>query len=67
MTHVADGRESGYFTDDECEQLQTLIRRTVAAISKLMRYLASPDAMRAYQENRKARRKKPYAAKRTEP
>jgi four helix bundle protein len=67
MTHVEDGWESDYFTDDECEQLQTLIRRTVAAISKLMRYLESPEAMRAYQENRKARRNKPYAAKRSEP
>ena len=59
-THVEDGWESGYFTDDECEQLQTLVKRTLAAISKLMRYLESPGAMRAYKAMSQARRKNPY-------
>ena len=50
--HLDDGRECNYFTDDEHAALVTLTNRTLAAVSRLMRYLESPEAQRAYEKVR---------------
>ena len=55
-THILDGHESGYFDDQQYEELLTLIRRTIGAINRLIAYLESPAAARAYEEIRKRRR-----------
>jgi four helix bundle protein len=47
--HVDDGHESEYFTDDDRDRLHELIRRTIGGINRLMRYLESPAARRAYE------------------
>jgi four helix bundle protein len=56
--HLYDGHESGYITSDERDRLVTLARRTAAAIMRLMRYLESPEAQRAYARMRKRVRTK---------
>jgi four helix bundle protein len=52
---ILDGSESAYFSEEESQQLLSLVRRTLAAISGLMRYLESPAAMRAYKAILRAR------------
>jgi len=59
--HIYDGHESGYFNDDERHRLLTLVDRTLAALSQLMRYLESPEAKRAYKELCKRRGTSPYS------
>src|SRR5687768_13292418 len=55
---IDDGRDSEYFTDEESDRLLSL-----AAISRLMEYLESPQAQRAYESIRKARRRRPFRSK----
>ena len=47
-SHLQDGLESGYFNVAEHQRLMSLLGRTLAATRGLMRYLASPAAMRKY-------------------
>jgi four helix bundle protein len=61
--HIEDGRDSDYFSKEESAELLTLAERTLSAVCKLMRYLESPAAQRAYEAIRKARRAKPYVPK----
>ena len=49
VNHIVDGHESGYFTDAERDDLVRLAKRTLGAIRRLMSYLESPAARRAYQ------------------
>jgi four helix bundle protein len=58
--HIYDGHESGYFSDDECDVLLKLVRRTNKGICRMMSYLDSPDAARAYQQLRLRRRRAPH-------
>lgn len=64
---IDDGRDSEYFSDEESDRLLTLAERTLAAISRLMKYLESPEAQRAYESIRKARRSRPFRSKNPEP
>ena len=64
-THITDGYESGYFTDQESKALLELIRRTLAAIRGLMSYLESPDAMHAYRAIVRARMQQPHKSRKT--
>jgi four helix bundle protein len=59
--HVVDGFESGYLDQKLRDELLALIRRTIAGIDGLMRYLRSSAAKRAYE----AMRRRP--AKNTKP
>jgi four helix bundle protein len=61
---IADGYESGYFSETERDELLVLVRRTLAAIRGWMRYLESPAAKRAYEA---MKRKRSQVAKRTDP
>jgi four helix bundle protein len=54
-SHIYDANESGYLNDEERDRLMTLIRRTLSAIARLMRYVASPEAKRAYEKLRNRR------------
>ncbi len=58
-THLVDGYDSGYFSDEQYKELLTLIRRTFGAINGLVAYLESADAARAYDELRRRRRNRP--------
>ena len=58
MNHIDDGRESNYFSAEEHKQLVTLTQRTLAAVSRMMQYLESPEAKRAYEKASAARRNK---------
>ena len=60
MNHIEDGRESNDFSAEEHQQLVTLTERTLAAVSRMMQYLESPEAKRAYERAREARRKKTH-------
>jgi hypothetical protein len=64
---IDDGRASEYFTDEESDRLLSLAERTLAAISRLMEYLESPQAQRAYESICKARRRRPFRSKNPEP
>jgi four helix bundle protein len=55
-THVADGYESGYFTDRDTDRMLTLARRTLGGVTRLMTYLASTAAKRAYEALRARQR-----------
>ena len=44
--HMNDGRESGYFSQEETDKVMVLIDRTIAALLKWMHYLESPAARR---------------------
>ena len=55
--HMADGQESGYFTEEETDKVIVLIRRALAAIRKWMRYLESPAARRFYQQHQARQRR----------
>jgi four helix bundle protein len=57
--HVQDGYESGYFNDEDFERFLSLIRRTIAGINRLHRYLNSPEAKRAYERIKKKRLTQP--------
>ena len=48
--HLVDGFESGYFKKDEYDDAQRYVRRTSAAMARLMRYLRSPAAEANYQK-----------------
>ena len=50
--HMVDGKESGYFSDEETQQVLTLIARTKGAIRNWRAYLESPAARRFYAQNR---------------
>ena len=65
--HLDDARESKYFTDEEYADLLTLTERTLAAVSRLMRYLESPEAQRAYLKVRNDQRGKAYRKRTLEP
>ena len=65
-THVFDGHESGYFSDDDRRHLVTLARRTLGGTTRLMVYLDSPEAQRAYEEIRKRRRNQQSKARAVE-
>ena len=58
-SHIYDAYESGYLNDEERDRLWTLVRRTLSAFARLMRYLEPPAARRAYEELRKRRRMGP--------
>jgi hypothetical protein len=51
-----DGRESGYFSDEETDKVMVLIDRVIAALLKWMQYLESPAARRFYEQHRARRR-----------
>jgi four helix bundle protein len=53
---VVEGHESGYFNDSQRDALLSLLRRTFGAMNKLMAYLESPAAARAYEELLRRRR-----------
>ena len=54
--HVADGVESGYFTQEDAEKIFNLIDRLIPALLKWMRYLESPAARRFYESFRRRQR-----------
>ena len=58
--HVVDGRECGYFTDDEARELLGLIDRLVRALLRWIRYLESPAARRYYEQHRARRTSQEY-------
>ncbi|MGE0444882.1 MAG: four helix bundle protein [Vicinamibacterales bacterium] len=45
--HLQDGKDRGYFSDDDIQPLLTLARRSSAATTRLIRYLRTPRAARA--------------------
>ncbi len=55
--HTIDGHESGYFGDDESDNVLRLIRRTLGAIRGWRAYLETPAAKRFY-ANHKARKRR---------
>lgn len=54
--HMADGQESGYFTENEAATVLSLIGRTIAAIVRWIQYLESPAARAFYAKHRARRR-----------
>ena len=54
--HTLDAHESGYFSDEETEAVQTLIKRTLGAIRHWREYLESPAARRFYEQHKTRRR-----------
>jgi four helix bundle protein len=50
--HMVDGQESEYFTQEETQQVLTLIRRTFGAIHRWRQYLDSPAARRFYEQHK---------------
>jgi hypothetical protein len=54
--HAVDGHESDYFTAEECEEILSLIRRTLGAIRRWRTYLESPVARRFYEQHRARKR-----------
>jgi four helix bundle protein len=54
--HVTDGHESGYFSDQDHHRMVTLADRALGGTTRLMIYLDSPEAQRAYKEIRERRR-----------
>jgi len=61
--HVYDGHESGYFSEQERDRLISLLKRTIGGINRLIAYLESPDAVRAFEELRKRQRQQRYVKK----
>jgi four helix bundle protein len=59
-THVYDGHESGYFTNEERDRLVSLLRRTIGGTNRLIAYLESPDAARMFEELRKRQRQQRF-------
>jgi four helix bundle protein len=52
--HLKDGVARGYWTSDDCEDLQKLCNRTIAAVTRLIRYLRStPDLPHSKSRHRK--------------
>ena len=54
--HVADALESGYFSRQEAETLQTKLSKLISALLNWMKYLESPAARRFYEQHRARRR-----------
>ena len=50
--HVVDGLESGHFTQEETDNLISLIKRTLGAIKRWVEYLESPTARRFYEQHK---------------
>ena len=65
--HVYDGHESGYISNEERDRLLALARHTAAAITRLMSYLESPEAKRAYDKLRKRPRRRQKSPAKPEP
>ena len=57
---IKDGRESGYFSDDECDVVLDLVSRTIAAVMRWRRYLESPQARQFYERHKGTRRQRDY-------
>jgi len=57
---LQDGRESGYFSDEECDVVMDLVSRAIAAVMRWRRYLESPQARRFYEHHKAGRRQREY-------
>jgi four helix bundle protein len=56
--HTIDAHESSSLTDEECDRVLTLIRRTLGAIRNWRTYLESPAARQFYAEHRARKRQR---------
>lgn len=50
---IMDGQESGYFSQEETDNLLSLVHRTLGALRRWRAYLESPAARRFYEEHKK--------------
>jgi four helix bundle protein len=67
LNHTVDGRENGYFTEAEAATVTSLIKRTIGAILRWMRYLESPKARAFYAKRRALDQKTDPAPRRQRP
>ena len=58
--HVVDGFEERYFTQEECDNLRSLVSRTIGAILRWLVYLESSTARNFYARHRAQRRASAY-------
>ena len=58
--HVVDGLEESYFTQEECDNIRSLVSRTIGAILRWLAYLESSTARNFYARHRAQRRAAPY-------
>jgi four helix bundle protein len=58
--HVVDGLEEEYFTSEECDNLRSLVSRTIGAILRWLTYLESSTARNFYAKHRAERRASEY-------
>ena len=57
---LQDGRESGYFSNEECDLVLALVARTIGAVMRWRRYLESSQAKRFYEHHKTGRRQREY-------